>query len=92
MNLPKIFKNLSLRQLLIIAAILDGLWAGLVATFGANLLHILGVAGGASATSVGIGTFLAWVITFIIAFLQGAFFIFVVGFIGFVVWSIFSNG
>jgi hypothetical protein len=91
MNLQKLLNSLSLRQVLIIAGILDALWAGLVATFGANLLHILGVAGGASATSVGIGTVLAWLITFIVALLQGAVSILVIGFIGFVFWSIFSS-
>ncbi|MDP3506923.1 MAG: hypothetical protein Q8T09_02960 [Candidatus Melainabacteria bacterium] len=91
MNLQKFLNSLSLRQVLIIAGILDALWAAAIATFGANLLHILGVAGGASATSVGIGTVLGWLITFIVALLQGAVFIFVIGFISFVFWSIFSK-
>jgi hypothetical protein len=91
MNLPKFFNNLNWIKVLTVAAIVDVVWAGLVATFGANLLHILGVAGGAGATAVGIGTVLGWVITFIIAALQGAVFLFVFGFIGVVFWSLFSG-
>lgn len=74
MKLLNFFKKLSVRQVLTIAVVLDVLWALLVATFGASVLHILGVAGGAGATTLGIGTVIGWILAFIVALLQGAIF------------------
>ncbi|MDP3506684.1 MAG: hypothetical protein Q8T09_01715 [Candidatus Melainabacteria bacterium] len=74
MKLLNFFRKLSVRQVLTIAVILDVLWATLVATFSASVFQILGVAGGAGGTTLGVGTVIGWLLAFIVALLQGAIF------------------
>jgi hypothetical protein len=91
MKLLNFLNKLSLGQVLAIAVILDVLWATLVATFGASVLHILGVAGGAGATALGVGTILGWLTMFVIAFLQGAVFIVALGIFALVIFAFLSK-
>lgn len=91
MKLINFFRKLSVRQVLTIAVILDVLWATLVATFGASVFHILGVAGGAGATTLGIGTVIGWILAFIVALLQGAIFMVVFTVLTVVLLSLFSS-
>lgn len=68
-----------MKKVLVIAAVLDVIWALVVATFGAALLGGLGDAAGVGSTTVAVGSVLGWIITFVIALFQGAVFLAVFG-------------
>lgn len=79
------------RKFLIIAVIVDLIWAFLIATFGATILSQIGLMGGADAGATTTISVVGWIIAFIVAFIQGAIFIGVVSFIVAIFKRVFSN-
>lgn len=80
-----------LRKYLIIGVIIDLIWAFLIATFGATILGQLGLMGGVDGGTTSTISVLGWIIAFIIAFIQGAIFIGVIGFMAVIFKKLFSN-
>jgi len=68
-------KSSFVKKLLVAYVVIDTIWAALVATFGATILSQIGTVGGAGEGATQVATGLGWVITFIIAFFQGAVFL-----------------
>ncbi len=68
-----------MRKLIAIALVLDVIWAFIIATFGVSLLSMAGGAAGASGAAATTASVLGWIIAFVIAFFQGAIFMFVIG-------------
>lgn len=67
-------------KLIAIALVLDVIWAAIIATFGVSVLSMAGGAAGASGAAATTAGVLGWIIGFVIAFLQGAIFMVVLGF------------
>lgn len=78
-HLGKPGKSYPLGKVLLFVVTLDALWATLVATLNATVLHEAGSAVGASDGGNTLATVLTWVITWVIAFLQGGIFLIVFG-------------
>ncbi|MEZ4488454.1 MAG: hypothetical protein R3F51_12750 [Cyanobacteriota/Melainabacteria group bacterium] len=72
-------KSNPFKKIFLVALVLDLLWATLIATFGATILGQVGTIGGAAEGATQTVTVLGWLITFIIAFFQGAIFMVVLG-------------
>ena len=70
--------NISRKKLVTIGAVLDFLWASLVATFASTfVLTLFHSAHGTHSASV-VGGVAAWIIVFVVCAIQGAFSIFMV--------------
>lgn len=68
-----------MRKILAIALVLDIIWAAVIATFFGSVLSIAGGAAGAAGAAATTAGVLGWIIAFVIAFFQGAVFMFVIG-------------
>lgn len=68
-----------LGKVILVAAVLDVIWAVIVATFGVSVLSMIGGAAGASGAAATTAGVLGWIITFVIALFQGAIFMVVIG-------------
>ncbi len=80
-----------IKKLLLFYVLLDLVWAALVATFGATILSQIGMVGGAGEGATQAATILGWLITFIIAFFQGAIFLGVGTMVVFIFVVVFSS-
>lgn len=81
-----------LKKYILVLAVLDVIWAVLIATFGATILNAIGVGAGATAGTTTTVSVLGWIIAFVIGLIQGGIFLFALSFIGFVFLAIFGGG
>lgn len=80
-----------MKKLIAIALVLDVIWAAIIATFFGSVLSLAGGAAGASGAAATTAGVLGWIIAFVIALLQGAIFMFVIGFIAIVFIGVFGG-
>lgn len=81
-----------LKKYLAVCLVLDVIWAALIATFGATILHAIGIGAGADAGVTTTASVLGWIIAFVFGFLQGGIFLLVFSLIGFIALAFFGSG